>query len=103
MIVNEINIEKSVISTQCVVDGELWIYLASNKEEVQMYCNGREEEKKVRYNILKMALKFSFVKSKNDFWKRIKDVSIREIREEGDKKLLKHYALRYEFTTEKDK
>ena len=90
--IDEIQIDKTLIYSQCSIDEELWVYLDVEKQSVQMYTNGPEEEVKVKYNFQKMALKYSFVKSKNEFWSRIKDVTIKV-----PKKFDNILIVRYEF------
>ena len=90
--INEIQIDKTLIYSQCPIDEELWIYLDVEKQSVQMYTNGPEEEVKVKYNFVKMALKYGFTSSSSQFWKRIKDVTIRAPKE-FDNILI----VRYEF------
>jgi len=91
--INEIHVDKSLFLSQMRGDDtELWILIDYNKQDIQMYCNGPEEEQKIKYNFIKMAKKYGFVKSDKEFWSQIKDVTIRT-----EKNDLNSYVIRYEF------
>ena len=92
--VNEILIDKQLIFSQCRVDKELWILLDYAKNDIQMYTNGTEDAQKVKFNFVKVAMKYGIVSSAKEFWKRIIDVSIKENK---DKVLNDNYIIRYEF------
>jgi len=92
--INEISVEKTLFDKQCPIDKELWIYIDHGKNDVQLYTNGKEEEQKVKYNFVKIAKKYGFVKSESQFWKRIKDIRIKESKVLG---LQDSYIITYEF------
>ena len=92
--VNEITVLKTLFDNQCPVDKELWIYIDHQKNDVQLYTNGIDsEEQKVKYNFVKIAKKYGFVKSDKEFWKRIKDILIKESKVLG---LQDSYIITYE-------
>ena len=92
MSTNIIQIEKDVIEMQCKGLTDLFIYLDFIKNTIQLYCtNVIEEEKRVKLNLIKLAKKHNFIKSDKDFWKRIKDITIKLNKEKTE------YNLIYEF------
>ena len=92
MSTNIIQIEKDVIEMQCKGIIDLFIYLDFTKNTIQLYCNNvLSEEKRVKLNLIKLAKKHKFIKSDKDFWKKIKDVTIKLNKEKTE------YNLLYEF------
>jgi len=86
----EILVDKTLIDNQCPINKDVWIYLDIDKKDVQMYTDGAEEEAKVKYNFIKMAKRYGIVKSDKEFWKKIKDVTIKAVKD-SDK-----YVIKYE-------
>ena len=73
-----IPIERDTIDMQCNGLTDLFIYLDSVKNTVQLYCSDQKsEEKRIQINFIKIAKKYDFVKSDKDFWNRIIDIRIK--------------------------
>ena len=58
---------------------DIYIYLDFIRRSVEIYCN---DEEKLKYNFIKVAKKHTFFKSDKDFWNRIKDITISDIKDD---------------------
>jgi hypothetical protein len=91
MLIKTIYIEKDLIEKQCNGLTDLFIYMDFNKNTVDVYCSDeKSEEKRLKLNLIKIAKREGLVKSDKDFWKRIKDVTLKLNKEKTK------YLLRYE-------
>jgi ribosomal protein S8 len=82
-------IQRETIDMQCSTATDLFIYLDFSKHRVELYCSDeKSEEKRIKLNFIKIAKREGFIKSDKDFWKRIKDVTIKLNKEKTEYNLI---------------
>ena len=86
-----IEADKYLLDSQCTQKPDFWIIMDIAKKSLQMYCSEVEDERRVKYNFVKVCLKNSSIKSSSEFWDRIIDVTIKPVKDKY------FYNITYEF------